>query len=112
MAKNRTQEKWTVKSPYTVTSSHRTCFTNDKFYGTEFTQRQQAIIDGEMVPNLRKLEITTIIKKAESLMLYDTADSVFQMYEYLFDESTPMPTEEEIAQAAATLDALTPDDLK
>jgi hypothetical protein len=45
-------------------------------------------------------------------MLYDTADSVFQMYEYLFDESTPMPTEEETAQAAATLDALTPDDLK
>jgi len=91
--------------------SHRSCFTDEKLYGTVFTPRQQAIIDGEFVPNLKGNEITTIIRKAESLELYDIAESVYEdyYYDYYNDYDEPDYTLEE---ALDILDSLTPDDLK
>ena len=39
-------------------------------YGTVFTDRQQAIINGDIVRNLKKTEVTKIIRKAEKLELF------------------------------------------
>ena len=52
-------------------------------YGTIFTDRQQAIINGEKVDNLRRTEISTIIRKAEKLELFTLAENVFCLYEEL-----------------------------
>lgn len=112
MRKNRTREKWTIKNPNSVENSHRSQFTQDKYYGTVFTERQQAIIDGEFVPHLRKVELIMIINKAEHLELYEIADTVCQLYNYLYGDDRPIPTEEELAEAQRIMDELTPDDLK
>lgn len=55
---------------------------DDKNYGTGFTERQQNIIDGLPVNNLRNSEIGLIIKKAEKLGMDELAMDVYSAYEY------------------------------
>lgn len=94
-----------------VYSSHHSCFSNKKLYERcPFTERETKIIAGETVTNFRRLDITKIIRKAESLGQYELAEKVYDMYGYLFHEvHTGDPT---VAEALDILDALTPDDLK
>ena len=115
MWKNHIQGKVTGhegdKRKDSVYGSHPSCFTDKKHYeGVPFTEREHKIINGEKVANFRKLDITKIIRKAESLGQYDVAEQVYDMYGYLFHEiHSGDPTVEE---ALDILDALTPDDLK
>jgi len=93
-----------------LNGSHRSCFTDKKQYeGMPFTERQQRIIAGE-VTTTHKREIVVIMKKAESLEQHEIVEKVYDMYGRFFHEiyeGDPTPEE-----AAAILDALTPDDLK
>ena len=91
--------------------SHRSCFTDKKqWVGQPFTERQQRIIDGKYVKNIRKWDIVMIINKAESLGQFDTAEDIYNRFGYFFHEMHPGdPSYEE---ALSILDDLTPDDLK
>ena len=50
-------------------------------YGTKFTKRQIDIINGVPVDNLRRTEVTIVIRKAEKLGHYDIAEKVWELYE-------------------------------
>jgi len=94
-----------------VYESHKSYFSDKPYYyGTPFTEREKVIIAGGKVPNFRRLDITRIMRKAESLGQYELAEKVYDMYGYLFHEvHADDPT---VAEALDILDALTPDDLK
>ena len=94
-----------------VYGSHRSCFSDKPDYcGCPFTERQQAIIDGESVTNVRKREVTVIINKAEYIGRYDIAEMVYDAYGGFYHERhLGDPSAEE---ALKILDSLTPDDLK
>lgn len=94
-----------------VYGSHRSCFSDKPDYcGSPFTERQQAIIDGKLVPNVRKREITVIINKAEYIGRLDIAEKVYDAYGGFYHERHPGdPSAEE---AVKMLEALTPEDLK
>ena len=83
-------------------------------YGTVFTDRQQAIINGEFVENLRKTEVTKIIRKAEKLELFDLAEDVFALYERMltgdnrFANLSEEQKEKIIADCKVGLQKLTP----
>ena len=103
-------ERDRIKGRDNVYGSHRSCFSDHKFYGTAFTERQQRIIDGEKVDGLRRLDVSVVINKAEAFGLYDIAEKVYSNYGYFFHEVHPDdPSYEE---ALSILDSLTPDDLK
>lgn len=90
--------------------AHRSAFKDHKEYGTVYTRRQEAIMHGEHVENLRKTEISRLINKAEYLGDYEIAENLYLMYGYMFhqrEEGDPSYSE-----ALAILDELTPDDLK
>lgn len=57
-------------------------------YGSSFTERQQAIIDGQDVEDLRRNEVTKIIRKAEKMNRFELAEEVYCLYEnFLSGES-------------------------
>jgi hypothetical protein len=81
----------------------------DNPYGTKFAKRQIDIINGIEVENLKRTEVTIVIRKAEKLGHYDIAESVWERYEdfmtggfeskYTYEEAvkilrklTPWPT--------------------
>ena len=97
------------KNPSYV-NSHRKAFSDGPLYGTTFTERQQAIIRGDNVPNIRKNEISYIINKAEYLGMYEIAEEMYLRYGYMFHQrESGDPT---LTEALEILDKLTPDDLK
>lgn len=78
----------------------------DNPYGTKFTKRQIDIINGAEVENLKRTEVTIVIRKAEKLGHYDIAENVWELYEdYMTGGFEGKYTYEE---AVETLRKLTP----
>ena len=103
-------ERDRIQGRTNVHGTHRSCFSDKKFYGSVYTERQLAIIAGEYVPGLQRNHITLIVRKAEQLGDYDTAEHLYELYKDFFRETYPDdPSPEE---ALDILDSLTPDDLK
>jgi len=105
-------DKGKVKGLRRVTGSHRSCFTDEKPYGTEYTPRQQAIIDCEYVPNLNRGEISKLINKSRVLGDYEQADMLFEMYSDILMYNPKTPSKEEVDEARTYLDKIKEEVLK
>lgn len=90
--------------------SHRSCFQDAPQYGTKWSARQQQIIDGVPVNNLKRNDVTLIMRKAEQLGQIEVAQKVYEQYSYFYSEREP--DDMSLEEAQKVLDKLTPDDLK
>ena len=80
-----------------------------KLYNSSFTERQRQIINGEC-PNVRKNEVSTLIKKCETKGLETLAQEIYEQYDELITgKRTPEYT---LEQARAILQANTPWDIE
>ena len=89
--------------------SHRAACGNNIRFCRALTEKQQALYEGTN-PSPRKRDVVELIMKFEHFEMLDDAAKMYDMYGYMFHEvheGDPSPEE-----AAAILDALTPDDLK
>lgn len=76
-------------------------------YGNVFSERQEKIINGEYIPNLRKNEVTTVIKKAEKNGQNELAQALRDQYEDFMFGCKEVPIYD-LEEAKSILQSLTP----
>ena len=89
--------------------SHRSCFRDKPSYGTSWSDRQKKIIAGTQDGKIRKNEVTTIIRKAEQLEMFELAQQTYKRYAFLYRQNNT--NDYTLDEANEILNSITPNDI-